>query len=76
MAVQDGRIDRATHSAILAAHDEGRRPPWGTPLGGEIYLHAGGAHADWTEGCIALEAADMERLFAYAEEIHGVFILP
>ena len=40
------------------------RPPWGTALGGEIYIHAGGSAENWTAGCIALDEADMDRLFA------------
>lgn len=65
-ALTEGRIDRATHEAILAAHRQGFRPPWGSPLGGEIYIHAGGTREDWTQGCVALEEADMARLFSLA----------
>ncbi len=75
-ALSEGRIDAATHGAIRAAQAEGRRPPWGTPLGGEIYLHAGGTQSDWTQGCIALEAEDMARLFALRERIGAVVIGP
>ncbi|MBO4298913.1 MAG: L,D-transpeptidase [Clostridia bacterium] len=39
------------------------RPPWGTALGGEICIHAGGSAENWTAGCIALDEADMDRLF-------------
>ena len=74
--LREGRIDRATCEAILQAHREGRRPPWGTPLGGEIYLHAGGAATDWTRGCIALNEPDMDALFALRERIERVVILP
>lgn len=75
-ALRDGRIDEPTCKAILQAHREGRRPPWGTPLGGEIYLHEGGAQSDWTKGCIALETDDMELLFAHRAKIESVVILP
>ena len=40
------------------------RPPWGSPLGGEIYIHAGGTETDWTAGCIALNEKDAEALYA------------
>ena len=40
------------------------RPPWGSPLGGEIYIHGGGAKSDWTAGCIALEDEDAADLFS------------
>ena len=68
-------IDEKTFEAIIAAHRDGRRPPWGTPLGGEIYLHGGGVGSDWTQGCIALEDADMERVFEMRGLIREVEIL-
>jgi len=75
-ALEDGRIAPAAFHAIsdaLAAH---QRPPWGTALGGEIYIHEGGAHADWTQGCIALNAEDMDVLFAHHTQITRVEIHP
>ena len=75
-AFAEGRIDEGTLAAILLAHREGRRPPWGSPLGGEIYFHEGGTHADWTQGCIALNASDMDRLFPLRERIEEVRIEP
>ena len=75
-ALAEGRIDAATCEAILQAHREKRRPPWGTPLGGEIYLHAGGASPDWTKGCIALNEPDMDALFALRDRIERVVIVP
>ena len=76
LALAQGGIDAQAYNAILTAHREGRRPPWGTPLGGEIYLHAGGARSDWTQGCIALEDEDMERLFDLHGQVEVVEILP
>lgn len=61
--------------SIRSACLEGRRPPWGTKLGGEIYLHGGGA-SDWTAGCIALNDEDMKKLFPLVEERDEVQILP
>ncbi len=75
-ALKDGRIDADTYRSVMRAHAKGRRPPWGTPLGGEIYLHEGGAERDWTQGCIALEPEDMAVLFACREQIREVEILP
>ena len=75
-ALREGRITPDTCQAIadaLAAH---RRPPWGTALGGEIYIHEGGAHRDWTQGCIALDTGDMDVLFAHRAQITRVEILP
>jgi len=75
-AFDEGRIDERTLANILAAHAEGRRPPWGSPLGGEIYIHEGGTQSDWTQGCIALESADMDALFPLREQIEKVIIFP
>ena len=41
----------------------GERPPWGSFLGGEIYIHGGGTETDWTAGCIALNDADAQTLY-------------
>ena len=75
-ALQEGRINDETHAAILTAHKEGCRPPWGSSLGGEIYIHGGGARQDWTQGCIALEDDDMARLYLFTGQIEIVEILP
>jgi len=66
-----GEISAAQLDAILQAHAEGRRPPWDTPLGGEIGIHGsgvqqGGGLADNTAGCIALLDDDIRRLWALA----------
>lgn len=75
-AYAEGRIDERTLENVQAAHAERRRPPWGSPLGGEIYIHEGGAQTDWTAGCIALESADMDELFPYWPQVEDVLILP
>lgn len=75
-ALTEGRIDAKTCQAILQAHQDGKRPPWGTPLGGEIYLHGGGSTSDWTQGCIALSDEDMETLFSIRHALNEVEILP
>ena len=75
-ALLRGEIDRATFLAVDKAHREGRRPPWGSPLGGEIYIHEGGSHCDWTQGCIALDASDMDRLFPLRDRLEAVEIRP
>lgn len=62
-ALAEGRIGEAEHRRIVEALTRGRCPPWDTPLGGEIYVHGHGAGADWTLGCVALDDADMERLY-------------
>jgi hypothetical protein len=71
-----GQITRAQHDEIVEALRAGTRPPWDTPLGGEVGLHGGGAEGDWTVGCIALEDADIEELFLLLELGDEVVIEP
>ncbi|HLM02936.1 MAG TPA: L,D-transpeptidase family protein, partial [Pyrinomonadaceae bacterium] len=52
--LQENLITREEHDEILKAVAEKRMPPQKTALGGEIYIHGGGAALDWTEGCVAL----------------------
>lgn len=39
------------------------RVPGGRGIGGLIEVHGGGTGVDWTDGCIALENEDMDKLF-------------
>ena len=55
--------DPALLACIRRREEAGERPPWGSPLGGEICIHGGGVHADWTAGCIALNDADAQALY-------------
>lgn len=64
--VQDAErcgADAELIACIRACEVQGKRPPWGTFLGGEIYIHGGGAERDWTAGCIALRDEDAARLY-------------
>ena len=74
LAFAEGRIDKRTLDNILLAHQEHRRPPWGSPLGGEIYLHEGGTERDWTQGCIALNTEDMDVVFPLWEQLEQIEI--
>ena len=40
------------------------RVPGGRGIGGLIEVHGGGTGVDWTDGCIALENEDMDKLFS------------
>jgi len=62
-ALADGRIDRATCTQIEQAIAQGKRPPWNTPLGGQIMIHGEGSSSDWTAGCIAVENDVMDILW-------------
>ena len=71
-----GQITRAQHDEIVAAVRAGKRPPWNTPLGGEVGIHGGGTESDWTVGCIALENGDIEELFLLLSLGDDVMIEP
>jgi murein L,D-transpeptidase YafK len=64
-----GLISRREHEAIVAAIKGGGKPPQNTKLGGDIFIHGGGAsrllglRRDWTLGCVALENEDIKELF-------------
>lgn len=67
IALQKGILSALQAEAISKADEFGQIPPWDTPLGGEIYIHGGGCHEDWTAGCIALANEDIKILFDMAE---------
>jgi murein L,D-transpeptidase YafK len=61
--LREGLISREQYDRIAEAIREGRRPPWHTPLGGEIFIHGDGSKKDWTLGCIALHNNDIRELY-------------
>lgn len=60
-----GLISKSEYARIETANRERKLPPQGTRLGGDIFIHGGGAQSDWTWGCIALNNKDMDFLFAH-----------
>jgi lipoprotein-anchoring transpeptidase ErfK/SrfK len=62
--LRDKLITQAQHDAIVRAVRHKTKPPWNTPLGGEVMLHGGGTSTDWTWGCVALANPDIKELFA------------
>ncbi|MDX1604976.1 MAG: L,D-transpeptidase [Candidatus Competibacterales bacterium] len=69
LALHDGRIDPPTYRRIVDALEAGRTPPQDTPLGGAIGIHGLGggdpwihANLDWTDGCVALDDAQIDAL--------------
>ena len=69
-------ISGAAVERIREAERKKERPPWGTPLGGEIYIHGGGTNSDWTAGCVALEDRDARMLYDMTPLQTPVRILP
>lgn len=63
-------------ACIRERAEKNERPPWGTALGGEIYIHGGGTDSDWTAGCIALSDQDAETLYGLAPSGTKVQIIP
>jgi len=72
--VQAGLIGASEQRKIVAAAEKGSCPPWNTALGGEIFIHGNGSSSDWTLGCIALDDADMQEIYA-AVEIGTVVVI-
>jgi hypothetical protein len=83
LALREGRLSRADHARVLAAHARGALPPQDTPLGGLLGFHGEGerwrgdsADLDWTYGCLALRDADLDFLAARVRRGTPVRILP
>jgi murein L,D-transpeptidase YafK len=69
-------ISQEEYDAILKAIDEKQMPPQKTALGGEIYIHGGGAENDWTDGCVALQNEEIKEIFDAVSVGAKVRILP
>ncbi len=71
-----GLVTARGYRGVLKAALRGGVPPCDTGLGCAIAIHGGGVYRrfgefrerDWTEGCIALDNRDMERLFALCRD--------
>lgn len=58
-------ISDSEYREIVAATRSFAVPPMGTPLGGWIELHGKGTgqRSNWTQGCVAIPDADMDRIW-------------
>ncbi|HKS43106.1 MAG TPA: L,D-transpeptidase [Blastocatellia bacterium] len=74
--LRDGIITRAQYNRIMSALQRRERPPWDTPLGGEIFIHGNGSQSDWTWGCVALDNDDMKELYDAIPKGTNVVIEP
>ena len=74
--LKNGLIGRREYDAIVGAIERKEMPPQKTALGGEIYIHGGGAGSDWTWGCIALANEDIEEVYAVIKQGIRVSIVP
>jgi hypothetical protein len=75
-ALDAGTINQSTYEQIADAIDRKARPPWNTPLGGEIMIHGCGAGSDWTAGCVAVENDVMDILWEHCPIKTPILILP
>ena len=75
-ALFSGILSPPEFQQILLATERKAAPPFYSKLGGQLYIHAGGAHKDWTHGSIALYNSDMEELFKIAFAGTPVHIRP
>jgi len=73
--LRTGLISASEYALIETANKQRKLPPQGTRLGGDIFIHGGGAQSDWTWGCIALNNKDMDFLFAHVAAGDKVTIL-
>lgn len=69
-------ISQSEYNEIEKAISKDLRPPWNTPLGGEIMIHGHGTSSDWTAGCIAVENSDMDYIWENCPIGTRVEILP
>lgn len=70
------RIDKTIFNQIVQAQKNQSTPPQKTALGGEIFIHGKGSSRDWTWGCMALDDADMKKLFELIPEKTPIRIHP
>jgi murein L,D-transpeptidase YafK len=82
-ALAERRISLGDYRRIIQALEAGEIPPADTPLGGAIGIHGEGRRwkgdsedMDWTMGCVAVTAAEIEFLGARLEAGTPVEILP
>ncbi len=84
--IQSRTISPVEYTMIKKAIEGRQPPPWETRLGGAVGLHgrmpdAGNAQrhdvgANWTDGCIALDNADVDEIYTVVSLGTPVTILP
>jgi murein L,D-transpeptidase YafK len=74
-AYKEKRIDKATYEQVRQDLLAGYVPPQDTPLGGQIGIHGVGAgdldvhrNFNWTNGCVALDNEQIQRLAPWVEK--------
>ena len=74
--LHSGLINQAEYSAIMQAELASQVPPMHTLLGGMIEIHGDGTglSTNWTQGCVAIKNAHMDRIWALVSEGTPVII--
>jgi murein L,D-transpeptidase YafK len=75
-ALSCGMISFNDYCSIKQANDAMRLPPANTALGGQVMIHGGGCHEDWTLGCVALQNNAIDELFSVVPIGTPVYIMP
>lgn len=73
-----GLINEDEHASIVAAEKGFRMPPMNTELGGWIEIHGDGTgkRQNWTQGCVAIQNVQMDRLWEIIDVGTPVLITP
>ena len=68
--LRTGLITRQEYDTIMKAERASTVPPMNTLLGGMIEIHGGGTglSTNWTQGCVAVKNAQMDRLWGWVRE--------
>jgi len=84
--LQNKLISPEQYALIKKAIDERQQPPWDTRLGGAVGIHGrmiegaingnSLASINWTDGCIALDNADIDEIYSVVTFGTPVMILP
>lgn len=76
--LRDSLITELQFQAIVSANRTFSMPPMGTPLGGWIEIHGRGTgqRANWTQGCVAIPDAAIERIWEWVHVGTPVLIDP
>jgi murein L,D-transpeptidase YafK len=84
--LRDNIITPNEYALIKKAIEERQQPPWDTRLGGAVGIHGrmlddavspqALSRQNWTDGCVALDNADMDELYSVVSLGTPVTILP
>lgn len=86
--VRAGLISQQEYEMIKKASQERQPPPWDTNLGGAVGIHGRmidsaiaprhytAAGTNWTDGCIAMENADVDEIYSVVSLGTPVTVLP